>query len=74
MDRGLIKPVKSLDLKVTYHDPFYLGRYNHIYEGPRRIIRSIPGLELVEMAHFGPDSLCCGGGGGRMWEELEDEQ
>lgn len=74
MDRGLIKPVKSLDLKVTYHDPCYLGRYNHIYEGPRRIIRSIPGLELVEMAHFGPDSLCCGGGGGRMWEELEDEQ
>jgi Fe-S oxidoreductase/nitrate reductase gamma subunit len=74
MERGLINPVKSLDLKVTYHDPCYLGRYNHIYDVPRRIIRSIPGVELVEMAHFGPDSLCCGGGGGRMWEELEDEK
>ena len=74
MDRGSIKPVKSLDLKVAYHDPCYLGRHNHIYEGPRRIIRSIPGVELVEMVHFGPNSLCCGGGGGRMWEELEDEQ
>ncbi len=74
MERGLINPVKSLDLKVTYHDPCYLGRHNHIYEGPRRIIRSLPGVELVEMVHFGPDSLCCGGGGGRMWEELEDEK
>jgi Fe-S oxidoreductase len=71
--RGLIKP-KSLDLKVTYHDPCYLGRYNHIYETPRGIIRSIPGVKLVEMDHFGPDSLCCGGGGGRMWQELEDEK
>jgi len=74
MDHAVIKPVKSLDLKVTYHDPCYLGRHNHIYEGPRRIIRSLPGVELVEMAHYGPNSLCCGGGGGRMWEELESEQ
>ncbi|MDB9822446.1 heterodisulfide reductase-related iron-sulfur binding cluster [Deltaproteobacteria bacterium] len=74
MDRGLIRPVKSLDLKVTYHDPCYLGRYNHIYEEPRRIIKSIPGVKLLEMAHFGTDSLCCGGGGGRMWQELEDEK
>ena len=74
LEKGLIKPIKSLDLKVTYHDPCYLGRYNHIYEVPRRIIRSVPGVKLVEMSHFGPDSLCCGGGGGRMWQELEDEK
>ena len=74
IDRGLIRPVKSLELTVTYHDPCYLGRYNHIYEEPRRIIRSIPGIKLLEMAHFGPDSLCCGGGGGRMWQELEGEK
>ena len=74
MDHGLIKPVKSLELKVTYHDPCYLGRHNNIYEGPRRIIRSLLGVEVVEMAHFGPNSLCCGGGGGRMWEELESDQ
>jgi len=74
MDRGLVKPVKSLNIKVTYHDPCYLGRYNHIYEAPRRVIRSIPGVRLVEMSHFGPDSLCCGGGGGRMWQELKDQK
>jgi Fe-S oxidoreductase/nitrate reductase gamma subunit len=74
LDRGLIRPLKPLNIRVTYHDPCYLGRYNHIYETPRRVIRSIPGVSLVEMAHFGSDSLCCGGGGGRMWQELEGEK
>jgi len=74
MDGGLIKPLKPLNIRVTYHDPCYLGRYNHIYETPRRIIKSIPGVSLVEMVHYGPDSLCCGGGGGRMWQELEGEK
>ena len=74
LDKGMIKPVKTLNLRVTYHDPCYLGRYNKIYEAPRRIISSIPGVSLIEMAHFGPDSLCCGGGGGRLWQELEDEK
>ncbi|HJX34804.1 MAG TPA: heterodisulfide reductase-related iron-sulfur binding cluster [Desulfatiglandales bacterium] len=74
MEKGLVMPVKPLNIAVTYHDPCYLGRYNGIYEAPRRIIRSIPGVRLVEMAHSGPDSLCCGGGGGRMWQELKDEK
>jgi Fe-S oxidoreductase len=58
---------------VTYHDPCYLGRYNHIFDEPREIIRSIPGLDLVEMAHHRADSLCCGGGGGRMWQDIKGE-
>lgn len=59
--------------KLTYHDPCYLGRYNRIFDEPREIIRSIPGFSLVEMTHHGADSLCCGGGGGRMWQELSGE-
>jgi Fe-S oxidoreductase len=58
---------------VTYHDPCYLGRYNRIFDEPREIIRSIPGINLVEMAHHGTDSLCCGGGGGRMWQDLDGD-
>jgi len=58
---------------VTYHDPCYLGRYNRIFDEPREIIRSIPGVNLVEMTHNGADSLCCGGGGGRMWQDLNGE-
>ncbi|MBN2034653.1 MAG: (Fe-S)-binding protein [Deltaproteobacteria bacterium] len=60
---------------VTYHDPCYLGRHNRIFEEPREVIRSIPGIQLVEMDHHGADSLCCGAGGGRMWQgkELDGE-
>jgi Fe-S oxidoreductase/nitrate reductase gamma subunit len=54
--------------KVTFHDPCYLGRHNRLFAEPREIIRALPGVTLVEMAHHGPNSLCCGGGGGRMWQ------
>jgi Fe-S oxidoreductase len=53
--------------KITWHDPCYLGRHNNIYDEPREVLKKIPGLELVEMPDTGKDSLCCGGGGGRIW-------
>jgi len=58
---------KTIEAKVAYHDPCYLGRVNDIYDAPRQLIEAIPGLELVEMAHNKTTSLCCGGGGGGMW-------
>lgn len=53
--------------KVTYHDPCYLGRWNSVYEEPRKILESIPGIKLIEMEANREKSLCCGGGGGHMW-------
>ena len=53
--------------KLTYHDPCYLGRHNGIYEQPRNVLKTLPGVELVEMPDSHQDSLCCGGGGGRIW-------
>ncbi len=64
---GRIKITGSYGKKITYHDPCYLGRHNNIFDEPRDVLRNIPGLELIEMPDSGKDSLCCGGGGGRIW-------
>ena len=61
----------EVNKKVAYHDPCYLGRHHDIYDEPREVLRSIPGLELVELADHREGSLCCGGGGGRIWMETK---
>jgi Fe-S oxidoreductase len=68
---GRLKLKRNGKATVTYHDPCYLGRHNRIFDEPREVIRSIPGVTLIEMKNHGPDSLCCGGGGGRMWQGKE---
>ena len=73
---GKLNPVKDLGgVKVTYHDPCYLGRHNHIYDAPRDVLQAIPGLEFVEMDRNREQSMCCGGGGGGLWlEKLKGER
>jgi heterodisulfide reductase subunit D len=62
IEEGKIK-FKELNVTVTYHDPCDLGRSSKVYEVPRKILRSIPGLKLVELEHNREDCTCCGGGG-----------
>jgi len=64
-----LKPLMKEEIiaSVTYHDPCYLGRANQVFDEPRALLKSIPGLHFVEMEHNHGSSLCCGGGGGGMW-------
>jgi len=64
-----LRPVKAIKKKVTYHDPCFLGKRSSIYDEPREILKSIPGLELIEMGRSRENSFCCGGGAGRVWTE-----
>ncbi|NPV74477.1 MAG: (Fe-S)-binding protein [Pelotomaculum sp.] len=64
---GKVKPNKSIDKTITCHDSCYLGRYNGFYSEQREILKSIPGVRLVEMPRSGKKSFCCGAGGGRFW-------
>jgi heterodisulfide reductase subunit D len=55
--------LKEVSMVVTYHDPCDLGRGSRVFEEPREIIRSIPGVKLLEMERNREKCLCCGGGG-----------
>lgn len=67
--QGKLKLTNELNSILTYHDPCYLGRYNSVYQEPRRILQAIPKTKLEEMERSRNKSFCCGGGGGLMWIE-----
>jgi Fe-S oxidoreductase len=69
IETGRLKMSKVLDIPVTYQDPCFLGKQNLVFDEPRKILTSIPGLEFTEMERSKQRSLCCEGGGGRMWAE-----
>lgn len=69
---GKLKPEKTVDEEMTFHDPCYLGRHHGEYDAPRDILNSIPGVKLKEMVKNKDKALCCGMGGGNMWYEIHE--
>jgi Fe-S oxidoreductase len=62
IDEKKITFSSGINSKVTYHDPCFLGRHCQVYDEPRKVLESIPGIELVEMERNRRWSYCCGGG------------
>jgi Fe-S oxidoreductase len=69
IETGKLRMTKALNLSATYQDPCFLGKQNLVFDEPRKILTSLPGLEFAEMERSRQRSLCCEGGGGRMWAE-----
>ncbi|MDO5061009.1 MAG: heterodisulfide reductase-related iron-sulfur binding cluster [Actinomycetaceae bacterium] len=65
----LVAPTEAERVKITFHDPCYLGRHNQIFSPPRELLGADAGLELVEMPRSKDRALCCGAGGARAWME-----
>lgn len=69
IESGKLKLTREKKAKITYHDACYLGRYNQIYDHPRNTLKSIPGIDVMEMKRCKDKGFCCGAGGARMFME-----
>ncbi|MFH1834445.1 MAG: (Fe-S)-binding protein, partial [bacterium] len=75
LERGKLKLAGASEKsRIAYHDSCYLGRYQEEYETPRRVLRAMPGVTLLEARRNKGKGFCCGAGGGRMWMEEEAGQ
>jgi Fe-S oxidoreductase len=66
---GKLTPVTTVEEKLTYHDPCFLGRHNKVFTPPRQILDAVPGIQAEEMHRCKNRGFCCGAGGARMWME-----
>lgn len=73
LEEGKLSFTKEVNKVVTYHDPCFLGKQNGVFDEPRMLLHAIPGLTFKELDRSRERSLCCEGGGGRMWVESSSD-
>ena len=76
IDAKSLVPKNRVQKTVAFHDSCYLGRYNDVYDAPRKVLQAIPGVELREVPYWNKNKgLCCGAGGAQMFmEELGEKR
>ena len=74
IDKEKLKFSGKIEKVVAYQDPCFLGKHNNIYDEPRKIIESIPSIKFSELTMSRGRSVCCEGGGGRMWHDIPGER
>jgi len=74
IDKGKLKFSGKVEKAVTFQDPCFLGKHNSIYDEPRKILEGIPGVSFLELNMSRKRSICCEGGGGRMWHDIPGER
>ena len=74
IEKGTLKLTKDIERRIVYHDPCFLGKQHLIFDEPRFVLRSIPGIDPVEFERCRERSLCCEGGGGRQWVDVSDAE
>jgi Fe-S oxidoreductase len=75
IDAKKLVPKNRVEQKVAFHDSCYLGRYNDVYDAPRKVLEAIPGIELTEVPYWNKNrGLCCGAGGAQMFMEEHGEK
>lgn len=67
---GKLTLPQAVGKKIAFHDPCYLGRHSGIYDAPRKLLVGAQPVETIELDRSRELSLCCAGGGGRIWAEV----
>jgi Fe-S oxidoreductase len=72
---GKLVPKNAHEGGVVFHDSCYLGRYNGVYDAPRELLQSVPGVKLQEVSYWNKNKgLCCGAGGAQMFMEEQNDK
>jgi Fe-S oxidoreductase len=75
VEQGKLVPKNRQDETIVFHDSCYLGRYNEVYDAPRKVLEAIPGVKLAEVNYWNKSrGLCCGAGGAQMFMEEQNEK